>query len=968
MQANGRAAYVVEACSGDDSLRHEVESLLAADKRAEGFLESMPRLLDGEPTESLEGRCVGAYEIGSRIGAGGMGEVYEARDTTLDRQVAIKVLLPGVAHDAESLIRFRREAQLLASLNHPHIAQIHGFEDAGDVCALVMELVPGPTLAERIGRTSWNSLAPTDGANKHVPLPIAEALGIAAQISSALEAAHEQGIIHRDLKPANIKVREDGRVKVLDFGLATALDQRSTQDAAVRGMSSGRADATRTGAVFGTPAYMSTEQASGKTADRRADLWAFGCILYEMLTGRRAFEGESASDVLDAVSTTEAEWERLPEKTPPAIRTLLRRCLEKNRASRLDSATAARLEIDDALATVASRVVLPERPPDLPSVQQLRADGPRRHTPGTTLRSRVLALSGVALIVTLASMAGFWFGRIQVPEDSGSWSAFTQLTDAAGEETAPSLAPDGASFAYASRRRGSWDIYVQRVGGRTTIPVAASPEGHENWPAFSPNGQRIAFSESDGDGGIFVVGATGESVKRLTDFGFNPTWSPTGDRIAFATEELWNPAARNLLGSALWVVDARGGAPTKLYDGDAMQPSWSPSGARIAFWQSVDGQRDLATIKVDDRMATTLLHDAPLDWSPTWSPDGKYVYFSSDRGGSMGIWRLAVDEQMGQALGVPEHISGGADATIALASFSSDGQSMLFRSEILSIIPVALPFDSTTERAGQPRDIVHGSAILSPTSVSPDGQWLAVGNAGAPQEDIILLRADGSELRRLTDDAARDRIPRFTPDGTALTFYSNREGRYRAWSIATDGSGLRPLTTKSDDGLFYPVLAPSASMLLVSNMGFPVKAFLLLPPWPATLSNSKPLSGRTLGRGELQPNLWSPDGRWLSGPIKASSGALVGFGVYELATGEARTVSEDDGVGTASWLPDSRRLIYVTRKGELVVVDAMSGVRRVVRTGLAPPDLDTGALAPDGRTFYYGAYRVESNIWRLQRR
>jgi Tol biopolymer transport system component/DNA-binding winged helix-turn-helix (wHTH) protein len=583
-------------------------------------------------------------------------------------------------------------------------------------------------------------------------------------------------------------------------------------------------------------------------------------------------------------------------------------------------------------------------------------------------QSRVLALGGITLIVTLASSAAFWFGRVQVPEDSGSWSDFTQLTDAAGEETAPSLAPDGASFAYASRHRGSWDIYVRRVGGQTTIPVAASPERHESWPAFSPDGQRIAFSESDNDGGIFVVGATGESVKRLTDFGFNPTWSPTGDRIAFAAEELGNPHARAGPVSALWVVDARGGPPTKLYNGDAMQPSWSPSGARIAFWQAVDGQRDLATIQVDRRVATKLLHDAPLDWSPTWSPDGKHLYFSSDRGGSMGLWRLAVDEQTGQSLGVPEHISGSADATIALASLSNDGRSLLFRSETLSIIPVAVPFDPATERAGQPRDIVRGAVMLSPTSVSPDGQWLAVGNAGAPQEDVILLRADGSELRRLTDDAARDRIPRFTPDGTALIFYSNREGPYGAWSIATDGSRLRPLTTKSDLSVIYPVLAPSASMLLVSTLRFPFRAFLLLPPWPATLSNSKPLSGLTLWSGELQPTLWSPDGRRLSGAIKTSSGALVGFGVYELATGEARTVTEDGDLAVASWLPDSRRLIYVTRKGELVVVDATSGARRVVRSGLAAPDLDTGAMAPDGRTFYYGAEHVESNIWRLQRR
>jgi len=225
LPADARAAYLTEACRGNETLRHEVESLLASDKRARSFLESPAPLLDGELAESLEGRRIGAYHIGSRIGAGGMGEVYQARDTILNRQVAFKVVQPTVASNSESLTRFRREAQLLASLNHPHIAQIHGVEEAGDVRALVMELVPGPTLAERIGRDAS-------------PLPIAEALDVARQIAEALEAAHEQGIIHRDLKPANIKVREDGTVKVLDFGLATALGTT------IRGVDAGRAAST----------------------------------------------------------------------------------------------------------------------------------------------------------------------------------------------------------------------------------------------------------------------------------------------------------------------------------------------------------------------------------------------------------------------------------------------------------------------------------------------------------------------------------------------------------------------------------------------------------------------------------------------------------------------------------------------------------------------------------------------------
>jgi serine/threonine protein kinase len=936
------ATVLAELCAGDDSLRQEVESLLEHENAATRFLET-PAFAGADVTGHLAterllvGQRFGSYTVLAPIGSGGMGEVYRALDERLGRQVAIKLLPSHLANDPDRRTRLEREARTLAALNHPHIGAIYGLEDVNGCPALVLELVEGETLAEHVAGGL---------------LPVAQALAIARQIADALAAAHERGIIHRDLKPANIKITPDGIVKVLDFGIAKfragVSGSSAGPDALPGRRQAGTALDTHTSLILGTPRYMSPEQAAGRAADTRCDLWAFGVVLLEMLTGRAVFTGKTEAEVLESVLKTDLDLTGLLDGSPASIQRLLRRCLERDRGRRLDSAAVARLEIDDALALPAAKTL----PPAASSSRRVRL---------------TVALAGVAVLVTVVSIGGFWFGRIRVPEESGSWSAFTQLTDAAGEETAPSLAPDGASFAYASRHRGSWDIYVQRVGGRTTIPVAASPERDESWPAFSPDGQRIAFSESDSDGGIFVVGATGESVNRLTDFGFNPTWSPEGDRIAFAAEELGNPYARSLGASALWVVGARGGVPTKLYDGDAMQPSWSPSGARIAFWQAVGGQRDLATIPADGRVATVLLNDAPLDWSPTWSPDGRYMYFSSDRGGSMGMWRLAVDERTGRSLGVPELIGGSTDASIALASFSRDGRSLLFRSQIFSIIPVAVPFDPATERAGQPRDIIRGSGFLSPTSVSPDGQWLAVGTAGAPQEDIILLRADGSELRRLTDDTARDRIPRFTPDGTALVFYSNREGAYGAWSIATDGSGLTPLTTKSDDEVIYPVFAPSATMLLAQTWRSR-QAFLLRSPWPVTISSSKPLSGLTLRPGQLLPTMWSPDDRWLSGPITASSGAAVGFGVYEIATGVARSVSEDSGLFVASWLPDSRRLIYVTLKGELVVVDAMSGARRVVLSGLAPSDLDTGAMAPDGRTFYYGAVHVESNIWRLQRK
>ena len=289
------------------------------------------------------GTRLGPYEITGRIGAGGMGEVYRARDTKLGRDVAIKILPEALAHDTERLARFEREARTLASLNHPNIAQIHGLEESDGIKALVMELVEGPTLADRIAQG---------------PIPLDEALPIARQIAEALEAAHERGIIHRDLKPANVKVRPDDIVKVLDFGLAKALEPMSADgtDATASPTITSPAMMTRIGVILGTAAYMSPEQAKGRAADKRSDVWAFGCVLYEMVTGRRAFEGEDVSDTLAAVLRGEPDWTVLPANVPPAIVALLRGCLEKDRRRRIGDLSTARFIIDhggDATPAVA---------------------------------------------------------------------------------------------------------------------------------------------------------------------------------------------------------------------------------------------------------------------------------------------------------------------------------------------------------------------------------------------------------------------------------------------------------------------------------------------------------------------------------------------------------------------------------------------------------------------------------------
>src|SRR2546428_1315315 len=324
------------------------------------------------------GTRVGPYDILSALGAGGMGEVYRARDTKLNRDIAIKVLPELVARDPERLARLEREAQLLAALNHPNIAQIHGLEESNGIRALVMELVEGPTLAERIA----------DGA-----IPLDEALPIARQIADALEAAHEKGIIHRDLKPANIKVREDGTVKVLDFGLAKLTDAAGGSSVGPGGLSQSPtittpAMMTGVGVILGTAAYMAPEQAKGRAADTRSDVWAFGCVLYEMLTGNRAFEGEDVSDTLAAVLRGEPDWTALPPDVPPTIRMLIQRCLAKDRARRIADISIAQFLLDAPTALTASA--------------PMAADAPQ------SLWRRLALFSAPALVASVITAAALW--------------------------------------------------------------------------------------------------------------------------------------------------------------------------------------------------------------------------------------------------------------------------------------------------------------------------------------------------------------------------------------------------------------------------------------------------------------------------------------------------------------------------------------------------------------------------------
>jgi Tol biopolymer transport system component len=876
------------------------------------------------------GTRLGVYEVTAQIGEGGMGQVYRATDTKLKRQVAVKILPPSLSTDPDRLARFQREAEVLASLNHPHIAAIYGIEESDEVRALVMELVEGDDLSQRIAR----------GA-----IPLDEALPIAKQIAEALEAAHEQGIIHRDLKPANIKVRPDGTVKVLDFGLAKAaagaagtgsrpLDLANSPTMTSPAM-------TRQGIILGTAAYMSPEQARGKDTDKRADIWAFGVVLYEMLSGRQLFEGETLSDTLAALLTRVPDMDALPATVPTHVRSLIARCLERDPKRRLRDIGEARIALD----APGSATALP-----VPAAVAVAAPA----------RSRLIPFAiGAAVLMASAAFAGWWIGRRPVPTEA-LWQQFTQLTDQAGEEIEPVISPDGASIAYASRARGSWDIYLQRIGGRNPVMVAGDPRRNERAPAFSPDGTTIAFHEGDADGGIFVVGATGESARRLTDAGFHPAWSPDGKQIAYCSEEINDPHSRGTT-SALWIVGADGGTPRKIHDGDAVQPAWSPSGQRLAFWAAIGGQRDIFTIPVSGGTPVPLFTDAPLDWSPMWAPDGRSLYFASDRGGTMNIWRVAIDQSSGRAMGAAEPVTNGVQAAAEQPSVSRDGARLVFRARLAAVNPVRMAFDPATERLGDPQPLFHRTGLLVPSSVSPDGQWLALANLGERQEDLFVSRTDGSELRRLTDDLARDRIPRWSPDGKEIAFYSNRGGKYAVWSVKPDGGGLRQISEWPDGELMFPTYSAAGDRMVVNDNNGKT-SFIINPYLPWKSQQLKALV-RTPGDSDFFVVAWSPDGHRLVGS------PMIGFGVivHDLETGRTSRVGDDPNTTSSQWLPDGRRVIIVNDDGQLAILDVDSGRRRVLTVPFRVSS-DGLALPRDGRTIYLGRADIESDVWMVEPR
>jgi Tol biopolymer transport system component len=823
----------------------------------------------------LSGKRLGPYEILAPIGSGGMGEVYKAHDTKLGRDVAIKVLPETFAHDPDRLPRFQREAKMLASLNHPNIATIHGLEHFDSVHYLVMELVPGETLRERIAREG--------------PLPVEEALGICRQISEALESAHEKGIVHRDLKPANVKVTPDGKVKVLDFGLAKAFagDTASSDPATSPTLS---AAATMQGMILGTAAYMSPEQARGKAVDKRADIWAFGCVLYELLTGRQAFQGETVTEILAAVLKGEPDWQALPPSIPTKIRDLLRRCLQKNLNQRCRDAGDVRIEIEEALAA--------------PSL------GPTTVAAATRGWRERLTQAGLAVFVltTIALAIGF---ALRVPKPSQPLQAVRLSAEIGADATlytplgpAAILSPDGTRLVFiAAGSDQKQRIYVRSLDQSQATALSGTESARD--PFFSPDGQWLGFFADAKLKRISVQGGAAVTICDATsDRG--GSWGEDGTIV-------FEPNIR----VALSKVSSAGGRPEPLTALDAQAgettqrwPQVLPGGKAVVFTSSTHGgnyeDAEIVVYSMASGQRKTVQRGG---FHARYLSSGHLVYMHEGTMFAVGF-DLKRLEVTGQPAPILEDVVTNPSNGGAQFSFSDSGN-LVYMAGRGNAQKVSIYW---MDRQGKFTPLRETPAEYTNPAFSPDGKRLALEIWDGSRSDIRVDDWERDSPTRLTFAGEQNGLPVWTPDGQRIVYSSaEKAGPSSLWWIRADGAGGAQRLTESKNPQSARSWRPDGKVLAFDQLN-PATNFDIMT---LTIEGSE---GSGWKPGEPKPFLnspfneqypaFSPDGRWLAYQSDESGNNEVYVrpfpgpgGKWQISTG---------GGGFPKWSRSSKELFYRT--------------------------------------------------------
>lgn len=834
------------------------------------------------------------YQILGLLGIGGMGVVYRAEDTRLERTVALKFLPPTLMPNPRAKARFLNEARAASALDHPNICTIYEVgETAEGQLYLAMPCYEGETLKQRLERG---------------PLPVAEAVRIAAQVARGLAKAHQHGIVHSDIKPANLMVTADGIVKILDFGIARLPDQVS-------------------GPVLGTRGYMSPEQERGGAVDARSDVWSLGAVLQEMLTGRRPGDGGT----MDAP----------PGEGPPGMKNLLSRMLAEEPADRYPDAAALLVELS-ALEHAAAGA---EKTPESGGVQR-----GRRRLPSWIV---------LGVLAVLAVVTGFWLFRGErrsVGTEAGPDSSqITRLTDLPGKEWFPSLTPDGNLFVYARKEGDRSRLFLQRVSGGAAWDLLPDSVEGDSQPALSPDGSQIAFRSEREGGGIFLLGLKGELVRRVTDFGFNPAWSPDGKEILCATEGIEDPRIRRHP-SEIYRVNLATGQRRRVHEADAVQPSWSPNNFRVAYWGLMpSGRRVIWTVPADGGEARQVTDGKSIDWNPVWSPDGRHLYFASDRSGITNLWRVPIDERSGRVLGEPEPVTKSGQASMLL-SLSRDGRHIAYTSDETRTILEKVGFEPASGTLASPAvAISQTSNLIVAMDVSRDGRWLVYQTA-IPQEDLFIVHTDGTGLRRLTNDKFKDRQPRWSPDGTRIVFYSNRGGKYEIWTLRADGSQLERASVIPGRQAFHPIWSPDGRWI-ACDLDENEALIDLSRPAGERRPQLFPSPGRGMG---FSASSWSADGQSLAGALHHLDGRLVsGIVLYSLASRSYSRIT--DRGESPTWLSDSRRLLYWDGD-KLLLLDTQSRRSWQVLTIAPGSDYNDLSLSPDDRVLYLSRNTEQGDI------
>src|SRR5262245_23834026 len=820
------------------------------------------------------GTRLGPYEITALIGEGGMGKVWRAHHTALNRDDALKVLPDAFESDPDRLARFRREAQVLASLNHPNIAHVYGLEQADGVQALVMELVEGETLADR---------------NARGPIPLDEALPIAKRIAEALEAAHEQGIIHRDLKPANIKLRPDDSVKVLDFGLAklaesSALGSTSPYPLSLSPTITSPAMMTGVGVLLGTAAYMSPEQARGKAVDKRTDIWAFGCVVFEMLTGKRAFEGDDITETLAAVVKMEPDWNRLPEGTPPPIYTLLRRCLRKDHRQRLQDAASLRIEIEDTLSAPAAA--------DSASVT-----GPaiwRKNLPWAVVLIAAVAVTALAMWSVTPAPPTRAVSRMAVNLPPGD-----QLGGGGLDFPAVAVSPDGTMLAYVATRNGVRQIHVRPLDAFESRSIPGT-EGALN-PFFSPDGQWIGFWVG---GSLKKVHVSGGAVLPLTNAAAvrGASWGTSAIVFTAATA------------GPLQLAPETGGPArplTRLETGESTHrfPQFLPDGQAVLFAAGAG----VGALRVDVYSITTGRRRSLLaaGTSPRYVPPGYLIYATAGTliAVSFDAKRLEV---IGTSVPVVEHVLQSLANGFAHYDVSANG-SLVYLSGGVQGIDRRMVW---VDRNGTEQTIKAPARAYRYPRLSPDGSRVAVSTEEGDSH-IWVYDARRDAFTRLTFDGGVNLMGAWTPDGKRIAFTSTKSGAQNPFWQPADGSGAaeRLLTSElvTAPTSFSPDGKTVAFIQIGADTGYDIGVLQLSDGSARSFVRTRFFEGGPV---------FSPDGRWLAYWSDETGRPEVFVQPYPGPGGKWQ-VSTDGGTEPV-WNDNGRELFY--RSGnKMMAVDVSTG-------------------------------------------